>query len=356
MSSLAKITEKSRTLLKFCAIILAILFGIYILFTIGGFIMNIVNPPPPIMPEQAFGELPGLKFTPPTGNITYQINTTNGRLPILPSKMYVYRIAQPKSDLLAIQNSRIIVGNAGFTDQEIVISENVYQWTNPNFTHNPSIQYDTVTKNFTIQSNYLAFPNILTNSGFPDEDRIRQHVAEFLTTLKVNQTSLEFDPNIQYFTVNGPTLTPLDSIFNAKIARINLNHKPIQNELSKTPFPFVYPEPDISLTSLLISYPSRSRVAILQGEVYAYTILLDDFSDYPIKTAEEAFEELKNGNGYLYNPTNKTDIQFTNVYLAYYLDKTTSEYVQPVVVFEGADVVAYISAVKYIQSAAPISE
>jgi len=76
---------------------------------------------------------------------------------------------------------------------------------------------------------------------------------------------------------------------------------------------------------------------------------------YPIKTSEEAWEELKSGKGYIADlgDNSKGTITIRKVYLAYYDPGQYTEYFQPVVVFEGDNnFVAYIPAVinEYVRS------
>jgi len=345
MSSLASTTEKMRSLLKVGAIIAAVLFGIYLLFFGGVIIKNIFFPTAPDLPKEAFGKLPPLEFDQiPDPTISYQINTVSGDLPTdFPDRMLVYKIAQPKPDLLALQNTRRIAATAGFTQFETKISDTVYQWQNPST--NAHIQFNIVTKDFEIKSNLAANQAIISSPVFPEESEIKKDVREYLNSLQVDMEGLDFrDDSIIYYTLSGNTLQQTTNINIAKLVRVNLYNKNIINDLGD--YKFVYPNQEFPNVTLIIAYPSQSRAIVLEGESYNHKILLDDFSDYPIKTAAEAFDELKGGNGYLFNPNNLSSIQITEVYLAYYLDKTTTEYAQPVIVFEGINAKGYVPAVK----------
>lgn len=353
MSSLAKTTEKLRTIIKFTAIGGGIIFALYLFFLGGIFVKNIFFPEAPEGPEQAFGELPTIIFEPKASPaIDYQINTTSGNLPTnLPTRMMVYKLEQPKPDLLALQNTRSIASTAGFKEGETRISDIMYQWSNP--TTNAIIKFDINKKTFEIRSNIQANQPILANATMPNEDRIKQYVNDFLRSLGVNIDGLSYtDKSFKYYSFINNQLTPLDNSFNAKAVRVSLYNNPITNDFGE--FSFVYPNPDFPIVNVLVAFPSISRMIVLEAESYN-KIVTDESSEYAIKSPEEALSDLKSGIGYLYNPNSSKNIQITDVYLAYYLGKDTDEYAQPVYVFEGINSKAFVPAAIYSTQSAEVT-
>jgi len=353
MSSLAGTTEKMRSLLKIGGLLAAVLFGIYLFITGGIFIKNIFFPNAPVAPKQSFGQLPEIIFEQKASPaIKYLINTVTGELPNnLPSKMFVYKLTQPKPDLLALKNARSIASSADFKDNEIKISDTVYQWTNP--TTNAVIRIDINNKSFEISSNLVSNQNIISNAFIPEENRIKQYVGDYLRSLGVNLDNLNYtEESFTYYTFSGNTLTKTDNPFTAKAIRINLYNNNIQNELGD--FPFVYPNPEFPLVTILVAFPSSSRMIALEAESYN-KIIAEEASDYPIKSPAIAFDELKSGTGYLYNPGSLNTIEITAVYLAYYLDKNTNDYAQPVYVFEGINSKAFVPAAQFATISAEVT-
>lgn len=342
MSSLAGTTEKLRSFIKIGTLLGAALFAIYLLIMGGVFIKNVIFPSAPDAPKQAFGDIPKIVFSNnASSSINYQINTITGELPTnLPSRMFVYKIIQPKPDLLALQNARASTTLAGFNQQETKVSDTVYQWSNPST--NATVQFDINNKNFEIRSNFISNQSLFANPIFPDNERIKKNVNDILASLQVNLDDLSYtDNSLKYYALSGNTLTPVDNVFSAKMIRISLYNNNIENDLGS--FSFVYPNPEFPIVTLLVSYPSSSRMIILEGESYNHSIS-EESSDYPIKNVTQALDDLKAGNGYLFNPDNLTSIQITDAYLAYYLDKNTTEYVQPVYVFEGINAKGIVPA------------
>jgi hypothetical protein len=80
----------------------------------------------------------------------------------------------------------------------------------------------------------------------------------------------------------------------------------------------------------------RSR-QIISAQYRFFPIEREGSATYPIKTAEAAFEELKEGIGFITNPesTSGGSVIIRKVYLSYYDAGQYSEYYQPVIVFEG---------------------
>lgn len=350
MSSLAGTTEKMRSILKIGGIVTGILFGIYLLVMGGFFVKNIFFPSAPELPEQAFGKLPEIKFERKASPaIDYRINTVTGDLPTtLPTVMFVYKLQAPKPDLLALQNARNLTSRAGFKDNEVKLSDSIYQWTNS--TTNAFIKFDINSKSFEINSDVASIQNLLGSAVIPDEDRMKQYAGDFLSSLGVDTEKLVYrEGSIKYLNLVNGVLVEMDNAFNAKIVRLSLFNENIAGENGD--FQFVYGNPDYPLVTLLVVFPSSARMAVIGGEAYN-KIISDEFSDYPLKTPSQALEELKQGKAYLYNPQELSTIEITDIYMAYYLDKNITEYAQPVYVFEGPSSKAYVDAVQFATASA----
>lgn len=353
MSSLAATTEKMRSLLKIGGLIGVILFGLYLFISGGILVKNIFFPNAPTAPVQGFGQLPEIVFEQKSSPaIDYKINTLTGELPTnLPSKMFVYKLLQPKPDLLALQNSKNLATIAGFKEGEIKISSTEYRWTNPGT--NSTITIDINNKNFEINSNLALNQSIISNSLIPEEERIKQHISNYLQSLGVDLEKLSFrEESLVYYTFSNNILTKTDNSFTAKAIRVNLYNKNIENEQGN--FAFVYPNPEFPLVTLLVAFPSSSRMIVLEGKSYN-KIVTDESSDYPVKSPTVALDELKSGKGYLHNPNNLNTVEITDVYLSYYLDENTNEYALPVYVFEGINSRGFVTAVQFATTSAEVT-
>ena len=81
---------------------------------------------------------------------------------------------------------------------------------------------------------------------------------------------------------------------------------------------------------------------------FFYQKILDESATYPIKTAEEAFEELKNGKGHIASHRGgDLNILIKKVYIGLYAEGRIQKYITPVIVFEGNnEFLGFVSAIK----------
>jgi hypothetical protein len=111
--------------------------------------------------------------------------------------------------------------------------------------------------------------------------------------------------------------------------------------------PVLYPHPPYSTMSFWIASGQNSQEVDAASFVHR-EILTDSHATYPIKTAQEAFDALKAGDGYITSYQGAdTNILISNVYLGYYLGEENQGYLMPIIVFEGQNnFFAYVSAIK----------
>jgi hypothetical protein len=104
--------------------------------------------------------------------------------------------------------------------------------------------------------------------------------------------------------------------------------------------------------SVLVSGSQLEGKRIVEVNYKYANIDREMYSTYPIKTTEEAWNELKAGNYWPASDVNGIDVAINNVYLAYFEPVSLTNYLQPIYVFEGnQDFVAYVPAItdKYIK-------
>lgn len=327
MATLAQTTKETRLILKIAASVIGI--GVLGYFLFQGYILfrKLTSPPPP--PVQAFGALPHLVFlTPATPGLTYIIDTTNGELPALPDRANVYKLVPPEPSLLDLENSKNNLRQGNFTDNQIKITDTLYQWSQERT--GVIIQYDIVSDNFAITSNYLTNPNLATNGLMPDKDRIVEDTLRFLSSIGANTSKL--NPKlavVDYLQLSNGVLVEPENLGSAKYAKVTFYQDNIED------LPIVYDGANTSSINFIVSYPGSLQ--ILEGQFFQNQINLEEKSDYPIKTAQQALEDLKQGKGYMENPQDLTTVSITDAKLQYYLGKNAKDYLLPVIVFTGTD-------------------
>ncbi len=337
MANLVTITRAGRLVLKFGGLFLGAIFLIYIFVKGGTIFRQLFFPKPPPPPAQAFGKLPHIAF-PKKGEsgINYTVNTVDGKLPSLANRIDVYALLTTEPDLLALQKAKTTLDSMNFVENQFKRSDTVYQWTQSRT--GIVINYDIVNKNFTINSNYLNNPSLISTTLLPSETDIVRDVSNYLKSIEAETENIDFDrAKVELLELQNGSLVGAQNLGNARLARVTL----VQKNVGDTPI--IYGALEDSLLTFIVSYPSNS-IQLLDGTFYNYQIDESKKSDYPVKTAEQALEDLKSGNGYTINPQNLTDVDITNVELKYYLPRESNGYLLPVFVFTGINFTGFVEA------------
>lgn len=117
-----------------------------------------------------------------------------------------------------------------------------------------------------------------------------------------------------------------------------------QDDIDKTPI--VTPDFKKGLIKATAINNRNADLKYIALDYIFWPIDMNNFGTYPIKTPQEAFEELKNGDGFIAVEPRTSTVSITKVYLAYYLTEQYSNYLQPVYVFEGPGFAAIVPAIK----------
>lgn len=356
---------------------------IVIFFQIGVFFKNILFPPKVEAPSRLYEALPALEFpqSATTANLTYTLNTLSGDFPQFPDRLRVYPIVQPEPNFLNLNKVKAKVAALGFTNQagnpsqEVALGNANYEW---NQATNPyeKIVFNIVNFDFTLTSRYLSYLPVLNAQQLSDENSAIDTAKLFLSSIQLLPEDLDFaktkEPpkdthyltRPQLFSIRNGALVPTTSLSKAQIIRVDFYQKDIEYKMSTgkpngaggfemvdIKLPIMYPKPPYSTMNFFIgSATSDSQVyaANFVHKTITFPGDLDPEATYDIKTPQEAFEELKNGAGYIAtDPGSQSEILINNIFLAYYLGEGKQEYLMPVIVFEGENgFFAYVSAVK----------
>lgn len=341
MPNLVTVTKESRLILKIGGITCGVILVLYILIAGGTLMRDIFFPKPPPPPAQALGKLPHISFpiqeNPAGLGIQYTVNTVDGQLPVLPDRVNVYKLIQPEPNLLALENAQRTLTSLDFVENQTKLTDTLYRWTQSRT--GIIIEYDIVTKNFSITSSYLTNPFLVASNLLPDEKRVISDMTGYLQSMGANRENIDMESAVvEYLESKNGILAPAENLGNARYVRITLRQSDVDE------IPIIYDTPSSSILSFVASYPS-SRFQILEGEFYNHVVNEEEKSDYPLKTAAQAFEDLQNGNAYVINPQNLSNVDITNVELRYYLSKVNNGFLLPVIVFTGINFTAYVEAI-----------
>ncbi|HVZ12320.1 MAG TPA: hypothetical protein VG965_04795 [Patescibacteria group bacterium] len=349
MAKLADVTAEIRTIGKILGISLAIITVIFLFFKGGEIFKNVFFPTPPPPPAQKFGRLPQVAFpgNSPTG-LTFRVNTLTGKLPAtgslpgeIPDRMKVYKVKPAVSSLVALDGVRNNLQDVGFDTNETKLSDSIYQWNNSTGTN---IKYNIINNDFGISSSYLTDPPPAALFGvIAQKDGAYDSAIDFLQGINEDVSDLDqTKTTASYLKLDNGALVGASSLNDAQFIRVDLFQKSVDNYsiyypgLTKSNMYFIYRNGD--------NGPSIVEALFTHSEVNS-----DESSDYPIKTADQAFEDLSHGNAYVITTQKSTSIDITDVSLGYYMGDEKQQYFLPIFVFKGDGFTAFVNAVSTAQ-------
>ncbi|MDP4011716.1 MAG: hypothetical protein Q8P72_05845 [Candidatus Roizmanbacteria bacterium] len=205
------------------------------------------------------------------------------------------------------------------------------------------LEIDIRSFNYTYSYTITRDDNINPASPLTAESPQYSEASTFLSQMDRYPTELaQGENNIVYMRLNPETseIVPLQSPENANIVEVDFF------------LPDVNGVPVVSSTY----YNSQHYVMYLLGgtekkvikaQVMFFDRSTDQVGSYPLRTAQEAWEDLKKGKGYIVSSQSpEIGIKIQKVFLAYYDPEVYQEYLQPVYVFLGNnEFVAYVTAV-----------
>lgn len=341
MLTLHNTVDSSKTILKWGAILSISIFLLVIVISIGTSIKEYFYPTPAPAPTVLFGKLPDINF-PENFNkrdFNYTLNTLSGGLPQFEDRIKIYKTIQPQPTLLALKNTQKIAAKIGFTSEASLFSGNIYQWSDPERPQR-KLRFDVLNSNFNLFSDLLSDQQVLSTNNFPDEKGAISKAESFLSDL--SSYPLDFDKNKTktfLLSIKDNEIIPATSLSSSQLIRVDFFQKDIDN------FPIYYPKPPNSTHYVIISGGNFDSRAVAAN--FFHQSASEISTTYPIKSAKEAFEELKAGKAYVaayYG--NSKEVSIKNVFLGYYLGEEKQDYLLPIIIFEGDNgFFAYVKAV-----------
>jgi hypothetical protein len=340
MLTLSDASYDTKEVLKWGGLIIAGLVVFIVIIRMLLVVKEMIFPTPPPKPTVLFGKLEPQVFPKnvTSQTLTYSINTLSGYLPALPIQAKVYTIQSYTPDLLGLSTAKQAVGQAGFTQTPTKLSDTLYSWTDPNATNiSRRLTMNIVDYYFNLTTNYESNPTLTSGQGLPNQTNAINAAQGLLASLNslppdIDQTKTQ--TNLLIFK-NGALATALGPS-DAQVINVVFHQQDIDT------LPIYYEDPNSSNINVLLG----SNGTVLSAN-YIHQVATANFSTYPIKTVQQAFDELKQGKGYIATyyggPTN---IAINNVFLAYYIGSQPQQYLMPIIVFaKDNNFYAYVPAV-----------
>ncbi|MEK7550700.1 MAG: hypothetical protein AAB535_02855 [Patescibacteria group bacterium] len=297
------------------------------------------SPPPPATVK--FGKLSKLDFPEsPKINLTYVLETPEGDFPKLTSQSKVYFMPKINPNLLSLDVARQKAKSLGFPGEPQQISETIYKFASPSL---PSLlEINIITGIFSISYDLSADRTPLDKK--PPAGQIGTSIIRsYLSGADILPNDLTGPTEPEFLKLDGGKFASALSLSESDVVKVNFFRKNHDDLASLTASPLE------SNVWFIVTGSTNKGQQIIAGEFHYYPIDESQFSTYPIKTPQKAFEELQSGQSFIANQGLVKDgetLKIRRIYLAYYDSESPSEFYQPIYVFEGdKGFMAYIPAV-----------
>jgi len=250
----------------------------------------------------------------------------------------------PQANIQALEAAKQLAQRLGFNPDGRLILENVPNVYIFNKEHFPStLTMNIVTGVFSMGYDINSDPSVIGELP-PAPEEATEFAKSYLGSAGLLTEDLKTGTvTHEFLKIEAGNLVSAISLSEADVIKINLFRKNLGGDPG---YPSITAQMPEANTWFILSGGQRRQ--IIAAEYHYYPVDESKFGTYPIKTSEVAWEELKRGEGFIVNLGNNPEGKITvrRVYLAYYDPGQSTEFYQPIIVFEGDNgYLAYIPAV-----------
>lgn len=343
MTGLTQVAISARRAIRYTVLLVIFLIvGKFALDTSISIYLKVFPPPPP-PPTVKFGKLTKISFpaNSASAKLTYVLETPEGGLPTdIPTQAKVYFMPKPNANLLSLDVAKEKVKAMGFTSDPVAESDSVYKFTNP--TYPAMIEINIVNGTFSISYDLSSDRSPIATKP-PVAEVASSEFRSLLSGANALPDDLTGTTTHSFYKLSSGTLAPALSLSDSDVVKVNLFRKDYDN------LPSVTANPNESNVWAIVSGASTREQQVIAAEYHYYPVDESQFSTYPIKTPQEAFNELNNGGAFIADlglNKNGDTLKIRRIHLAYFDPESGSDFFQPVYVFEGDNgFTAYLPAV-----------
>lgn len=320
----------------------AIRYGIFgmIFLIVGKVVLDIaialyltIFPPGPPPPTVKFGKLSVIPF--PEKNIetnyTYVLETPEGGLPVeFTTQAKVFFMPKVNPNLLSLDLAKERAKSLNFSEEDPQqITESIYRFKNPKF---PTVlEMNIVNGVFSITYDLNADRTPLEQKP-PAAEIAATNFRALLTETDILPEDLSGPTSHSFYKLSDGQLVSVLSLSESDLIKVNLFRKAYEE------MPSLTENPNEANVWAIISGSTNKDQQVIASEYHYFPVDESQSSTYPIKTPQQAYDELVAGTVYIADPgSNKKGdtIKIRRVYLAYFDPEVPSDFYQPIFVFEG---------------------
>jgi hypothetical protein len=332
--TLTDVTHYGRIGVKVAIILLVVLiFGRVLLSALVNYWVA-THPPAPPAPTMGFGLLPLIEFPEQTTEnkpVSYSLELPTGEYPEFGDRAKVFLMTKASPSLLDDQSTKTVAASLGFVFEPEVLDATTYRF-NRSQPLNLTLEIDTQTKRFSMTSDFLSRPELITDPNLPSESQSVSLVKAVLSSADLLAADMATPAGeVTYLKAVGPELAPAVSFSDASFAEVSLKRAPIDGE-----FEFYSPDGKAPISAIL-SGALKNKDSLV-SLIYRYqSIAYDQVETYPLRSPNAAWKLLQAGEGYIANKGLEETAIIRRIVLGYFENYQDQDYMQPVYVFIGDD-------------------
>lgn len=188
------------------------------------------------------------------------------------------------------------------------------------------------TQNFSMFSDFLSNPNQPLFGQ--TEDKAISVSQNFLSGMGLMPQDMDI-PQTALFSIKNYSIILASSLSNAQAVKVSFTQKPFNG------LPIFYSMGQSPINFLVGQINGEPQVVEAN---FFYQTPSDVSSTYPIKTAQQALNDLKKGKAFI-AVTKNSKVSLTNITLDYYMSQRSQDFLVPIFVFQGDGFLAYENAV-----------
>jgi len=336
------LTETARLTKRGVAVFVILAVAYVSSRTAWTYLKDTVFPPKLPPPEVAFGKLPVLDIPQlpfkEGSSPEYVVDTKTGRLPAdLPDRAKVYKIILPSPTHLAGERAKNLADELGFSEEPKKLSSSEYFWEKAE--EGKTLEINIITGQLSLETD-LRKLRLLQKGTPPSKATAIEQASRFLSNLGLlGEEYSSGRKEATYLKIEGVSLAKTENLAGAQLVRVDF-FREVEEQ------PITPPKPHEGLISVILG---KDKVPFVSYNFWPLDPLQS--TTYPIKTPEQAWEEVSTGQAKMvslvpqkgdpfgsYQPQAPEKIFVRQISLGFFDSEKLQDYLQPVYIFQGQGV------------------
>jgi hypothetical protein len=274
-------------------------------------------------------------------NISISLDTIEGRPIIATAAAKVFFIPEASTKFGYVQNAYLMAKTF-----DIDTDQTQYSLEGKNIIFaapDKNLKIDISNFNYEYKYSYENNPQVFENTTLPDQDTVIEKAKSFLTDVgRYPEELAQGTENVTLFHYDDQTkqFVKVDSVEKANAVEVDYFRPEIDGiSLVTSRYPF-------SQNYIVMTFNETNSI-VLKAQIKFYEKESDKYGLYPLKTGDEAYQELQNKQATILSTGDgSTDVVIKSMFLYYFEPSFYQPYLEPVFFFLGQNgFAAYVPAI-----------